>query len=647
MSAPPQAPTAPPGAEAILARAGGENFPVASRLLPADVRADLLAIYGFARLADELGDSVPGDRLAALDWLEGELEAAFAGHAEHPLLVGLQHTLRRRELPRDPFLRLIEANRTDQRVSRYETWEQLRAYCALSADPVGELVLHVLGAATPAAVELSDRICTALQLIEHCQDAAEDYAAGRVYLPAEDLRRFGCEPELFAPSSIAAAEPVPPPLRAVLQFEVRRARALLAEGQPLVRALPGRARAAVTAFIAGGAAALDAIERSGYDVRLGAPRVSRLRFARALAGLLLYGATGREPRAVTGPDRGGRDSTPGEPAAIRKAYRRCEAITRTRAANFYYGIRLLPPAKRRAMCAIYAFARRVDDIGDGALAPQEKLRRLAEQERRLAAPAVAGGTHAGVDEGTDAGSSAAASDRERGDGDAVIIALGDACARFSLPVGALVELIEGVRMDVQGVAYERFDDLLPYCRRVAGAVGRLCLAVFDARASQSAAAQSLADDLGVALQLTNILRDLREDADNGRVYLPSDDLRAFGVDAPVGAEAQSLRAQLDDAASAPRLQALVCFEAQRAQEWFDRGNALAPMLDRRSAACVRAMAGIYERLLARIAADPRRALAERVALAPWEKAWVAITSMLSRGVSSGGALGGETPASVS
>jgi squalene synthase HpnC len=271
-----------------MARAAGENFPVASLLLPRRARAHLLAIYGFARLTDELGDAAPGDRLAALDELEADLDRAFEGRAEHPLLVRLQRTVRECDLPRDPFARLIEANRVDQRVSRYETWEQLRAYCALSADPVGELVLRVLGAATPARIALSDSICTALQLTEHCQDVAEDHAAGRVYLPAEDLVRFGCTPEKLPDALAGEAAPLAQ-LRAVLAFEVSRARGLLAAGRPLLGELHGRARIAVAAFIAGGEAALDAIERAGYDVRGGPPRATRARRARALAQVLLRG----------------------------------------------------------------------------------------------------------------------------------------------------------------------------------------------------------------------------------------------------------------------------------------------------------------------------------------------------------------------
>ncbi len=276
-----QAPLGAPTAGAVMVRAETENFPVASRMLPRSVRADLLALYGFARLVDELGDSAPGDRLGALDWLEQDLDRAYEGHASHPLLRRLEPTLRERALPREPFVRLIEANRTDQRVSSYETWVQLRGYCRLSADPVGELVLAVLGLATPRRIALSDSICTALQLTEHCQDVAEDFAAGRVYLPAEDLARFGASPAQLAEGH-ASQE-----LRAVLAFEVARARALLAEGAPLIDELRGRPRLAVAAYLAGGVAALDAIERADFDVLAGPPRASRPRRLWALAGTLL------------------------------------------------------------------------------------------------------------------------------------------------------------------------------------------------------------------------------------------------------------------------------------------------------------------------------------------------------------------------
>jgi squalene synthase HpnC len=290
------APSAP-SAKEVMARAETENFPVASRVLPRRAREHLLAVYGFARLVDELGDSTPGDRLAALDWLEQELARSYDGCAEHPLMRRLTRTVRECALPRGPFERLIEANRVDQRVDRYATWEQLRGYCALSADPVGEIVLGVFGAATPARVALSDSICTALQLAEHCQDVAEDYAAGRVYLPVEDLERFGCDPDevgfglALGAGGVDAPGPAgghgAAPLRAVLAFEVARGRRLLDDGAPLIGELRGRERLAVAAFSAGGRAAFDAIERAGYDVLSGPPRASRSRRLIALVATLL------------------------------------------------------------------------------------------------------------------------------------------------------------------------------------------------------------------------------------------------------------------------------------------------------------------------------------------------------------------------
>jgi 15-cis-phytoene synthase len=315
--------------------------------------------------------------------------------------------------------------------------------------------------------------------------------------------------------------------------------------------------------------------------------------------------------------------------ATREAYRECETITRSAAANFHYGIRLLSPPRRRAMCAVYAFARRVDDIGDGTLAHEEKLSRLDTQARALAAlPGGEGGLSAS---------------------DPVMVALADAYVRFDVPPDALQALIAGVRMDVEGVSYESFDELVRYCRRVAGAIGRACLAIFalrDPAGTDRATAQRLADDLGVALQLTNILRDLREDAEGGRVYLPAEDLRRFGLIA-AGDECKAAativrladRAAIDgdgaaavgEPAEAGWLDALVRFQADRARTWFDRGMTLAPLLDRRSAACLLAMAGIYSRLLIRIAADPERALRERVSLPMREKAWVAARGMLGGG----------------
>ena len=315
-------------------------------------------------------------------------------------------------------------------------------------------------------------------------------------------------------------------------------------------------------------------------------------------------------------------SAPGAAVTLEDAYQRCEAITRQQAANFFYGIRLLPRERRRGISAVYAFARRIDDIGDGALEPAAKLRLLDAQARLLETVQHGGGAPAD---------------------DPVMVALADAHHRFALPADALPELIAGVRMDVEGVEYERYEELLLYCRRVAGGIGRVCLAIFGKRQGVRVGreeAEALADELGVAMQLTNILRDMREDAGNGRVYVPTEDLRRFGL-LPDGAgaenEAAAMLAALDAAAErthtpapADGIAALVRFEAERARGWFDRGIALTRILDWRSAASVVAMAGIYRRLLDRIEGEPERAAAGRVSLPAREKAWVALRGMLRR-----------------
>jgi squalene synthase HpnC len=255
-----------PAAGEILPLAEHENFPVAMLWLGRRTRAQLIAIYGFARLTDQIGDEVEGDRLAQLDLLEQDLERAFSGEPRHPLLRRLAATVRALDLPRSPFLRLIEANRRDQREHRYESFDDLLSYCELSANPVGELVLHVFGQATPERIRLSDRVCTALQLIEHWQDVAQDYSRGRIYLPAEDLERFGVEPGELGAAHAGEA------LQKLIAFEAERVRLLLDEGAPLVGTLRGRARLAVAGYVGGGRSALGAIEAAGYDVLAGAPR---------------------------------------------------------------------------------------------------------------------------------------------------------------------------------------------------------------------------------------------------------------------------------------------------------------------------------------------------------------------------------------
>jgi len=269
-----------PSESAVLEQAGHENFPVASRLLPADVRTDLLAIYGFARLVDDIGDEVEGDRLELLDWLDEELERSREGEATHPLMQRLTPTIRRHSLSLEPFRALIAANRQDQIVTSYETLDDLIEYCMLSAAPVGQLVLAVFGAATPERVALSDNVCNGLQVVEHLQDIAEDAAQGRVYLPREVMERHGCKRE-----DVFAARATPALARAVAEAGAF-ARKLLRSGAPLSKSLTLRPRAAVAGFTAGGLAALDEIERVGFDTLANRCRPRKSRLARNWIGVL-------------------------------------------------------------------------------------------------------------------------------------------------------------------------------------------------------------------------------------------------------------------------------------------------------------------------------------------------------------------------
>ena len=283
---------------------------------------------------------------------------------------------------------------------------------------------------------------------------------------------------------------------------------------------------------------------------------------------------------------------------LTEAYRECERITWSQARNFAYGIRLLPPGKRRGLAVIYAFARRIDDIGDGTLPGQQTTMPAEEKIAALeeARQAVLDLTRPHQD-------------------DPVLLALADVERNFPIPIQAFGELIDGCVADVRGTSYQTFEDLLYYCRCVAGSIGRLSLGIFGVSGDPELASR-LADSLGVALQLTNILRDIREDYASGRVYLPAEDLAKF--DCALGAPGPSTQ---------PQFSRLVEFEAERARDWYATGMQLLPMLDRRSAACTGAMAGIYRRLLDRIAAQPAAVLRGRMSLSAGEKAVVAVKAL--------------------
>ncbi|MEW2420622.1 squalene synthase HpnC [Streptomyces nigra] len=280
-----------------LDKAAAENFPVAPFFLPKAWRTDLMAVYGFARLVDDIGDGdlAPGgadarllgvtgadadDRLVLLDAFEADLRRVFDGTPRHPLLRRLQPTVRRHALTPGPFLALIAANRQDQLVGRYETYDDLLAYCELSANPVGRLVLAVTGTGTPERVRRSDAVCTALQIVEHLQDVAEDLRRDRIYLPAEDMKRFHVDETDLAAKTAGAS------VRALVAYEAERARNLLNEGTPLVGSVHGRLKLLLAGFVAGGRAAVEAIAAAEYDVLTGPPKAGKLRLLREVGGTL-------------------------------------------------------------------------------------------------------------------------------------------------------------------------------------------------------------------------------------------------------------------------------------------------------------------------------------------------------------------------
>jgi phytoene synthase len=292
-----------------------------------------------------------------------------------------------------------------------------------------------------------------------------------------------------------------------------------------------------------------------------------------------------------------------------EAYLEVEAITRREARNFSYGIRLLRPPERRALSAIYALARRLDDIGDGELPPEQKREALEGARGELSDPSAY-------------------------PDDPVLVAISDASRRYPIPMDAFFDLASGVESDIDGRRYETLEDLVVYCRQVAGSIGRLTLGVIGCRRPDQA--MPAADALGVALQVTNILRDVREDQAMGRVYLPLHDLRRFGCDA--------------DLVPPSALAQVIAYEVDVARRWFAAGLVLLPLLDRQGRSCVGALAGIYWRLLCRIERRPSAVLSGRLRVPDWEKAWVVARSLAGAGAGAGwpapGRRGGDEPGGV-
>jgi phytoene synthase len=564
----PAPPKAPPQAELAhadafcrrLARRHYENFTVASAVLPAELRVHLARIYAYCRVTDDLGDESRSDaRLHA--WCN-EVATALTGESvpSHPVLLALRETVTECNIPLQPFLDLVSANLLDQRVTRYATWTDLEAYCQLSAAPVGRMVLAVLGIRGERAEQLSDSVCIGLQLANFAQDVAVDARLGRCYLPEDEVNALG--------------------IRGAVRALCERAEALLDEGRELEAMTVGRLRAQLAMYRLGGTAILDAIRRAAFRTDVVRPQVSSTVKARLAA----------EAIALLASDH---DGTAAVSRGIVEAGRVCQRMARRDAANFYWGFIALARPQRTAIYALYDFARQVDDAVDspGVTDPGPRLDEMRRRVRR----AIAGEPD-----------------------DEVTTVLARAVAAYRIPVSELDALIDGVERDLTTLRYATWDDLAGYCRLVASTVGRMCVRIFG---FDDDIALAHADDLGMAMQLTNILRDVRGDLELGRVYLPADELVAFGID----------EAQLVAGATPAGWDEFVHFQARRARRLFASGLRVERHIPQRAGICVRTMAGLYQRILSEIELTPDLPLQRRISLTPASKAAVLLRAGLPRG----------------
>jgi 15-cis-phytoene synthase len=571
-----------------------ENFTLGSWLLPRHLRCHIAAVYAFARTADDIADEgtlEPAVRLARLQQWEQQLEQCYAGRADKPTFIALRDTVERFEIPIEPFRKLLRAFRSDVEFRPFPTFAALRDYCRCSADPVGHLILYLFGYRDAQRQQLADQICTGLQLANFWQDLAVDAAKGRVYVPQDDLRHFGCSAADLTQATCT------PPVRGLIGFQVERARTLLTDGLALTAQVEPRLGREVWLFASGGLEILRAIEAVDYDVVTRRPTLSRWTKTRLVLRALLGSPSlrsraeaGSQPAATTDATEktGGHGEAQGSAPDLSAAYTYCQEVTRRSSSNFYYAFRLLSLERRDALQAVYAFCRFVDDIADdaGRRDPAGLLGRWRDELSR-------------VYHGTPA--------------HPIGVALADAVRRFPLAQQHFVDLIRGVEMDLTRRRYESFDALYEYCYLVASTVGLLCIEIFG---HEDPSACDYAVDLGVAFQLTNILRDVMEDGRRGRIYLPLEDLRRYDC-----SEAELLGGRYS-----PRVGALMAFECGRARAYYLRARGALAASDRSSLAAAEAMRLIYERLLDRIEARNFDVFGPKVTLPRYEKLTLALAA---------------------
>ena len=573
-----------------------ENFNVVSWLLPKELHQHFYNLYAYCRWADDLGDEVPDSAraLELLDWWERELDDCYQAKSSHPVFIALRETIVARDIPKQPFADLLRAFRQDQIVKRYPTWESVLDYCVYSANPVGRLVLYLCGYRDEERQQLSDATCTALQLANFWQDVSRDLEKGRIYIPLDIAAKHGVsETEIvqrrFSDRYVA-----------LMKDLIAKTRELFGEGLPLAAMLQGKIRVDIEMFSRGGLAVLDAIEDLGYDTLNHRPAIGKGKQAFLLLRVLASQAfktnappPGRAPVAHAA-------SPALEQQAVESSYQECNRIAREANSNFYYAFFLLPKHKRDGIMALYAFMRLIDDVSDEAGDLVGKQRGLAKWRAALdeaatgQSPIFDGNAAKSLDAGSISGA------RE------VLPALVDTMRRFNMPARYLHDLISGAEMDLTIDSYPTFDRLREYCYRVAGTVGLTCTHIFGFRDPR---ALDLAEKLGLAFQLTNIIRDVHEDYAAGRVYLPEDDLARYNVSPEDFRRAESSLG----------VRELLRFEAERAWRFYDEGAGLFGLIDADSRGALWLLAHTYSALLARIESLDFAVFGERVRLGKPEK----------------------------